>query len=174
MHGCARGQIRQSTDGFVAAFLRVANRGRVLREVGRRAAAPSLPLYGAGVGMTNDTHTSSSRKGTLRTVAVVTKHPQPDLLDTLLDAGGYDIVFVESLDRAYATIKRAAPELVIVCLEIDDAESVQLLSILRLDEDTARIPIATFVVPCSGNEADRAAIDIDRYAPVQPAILPRN
>ncbi len=124
--------------------------------------------------MTNDTHSSSSRKGTLLTVAVVTKHPQPDLLDTLLDAGGYDVVFVESLDRAYGTIKRAAPELVIVCFEVDDAESVQLLSILRLDEETARIPIATFVVPCSEDETDRSTIDNHPYAPVQPAVVRRN
>jgi len=124
--------------------------------------------------MTKNTHSSTSRKGILRTVAVVTKHAQPALLDTLLDAGGYDVVFVESLDRAYATIKRAAPELVIVCLEIDDAESMQLLSILRLDAETARIPIATYVTPSSEDEGDRSAIDVDRFAPVQPAVVRGN
>jgi CheY-like chemotaxis protein len=128
----------------------------------------------AGVAMTNDRQNSSSRNGTLRSVCVVMKHAQPDLLDTLLDEGGYDVVFVESLDRAYSSIKRVAPQLVIVCTEIDDVECVQLLSILRLDSETSAIPVCTyFIEPCE-TDADSSAIDFDRYAPVQPAVVPMN
>ena len=124
--------------------------------------------------MTNDRQNSSSRNGTLRSVAVVMKHAQPDLLDTLLEAGGYDVVFVESLDRAYSSIKHAAPQLVIVCTEVDDAECVQLLSMLRLDAETSAIPVCTyFIEPCEGDAA-KGAIDLDRYTPVQPAVVPMN
>ena len=124
--------------------------------------------------MTNDRQNSSSPNGTLRTVAVVMKGAQPDVLDTLLDAGGYDVVFVESLDRAYSSIKRAAPQQVIVCTEIDDAECVQLLSMLRLDSETSAIPVCTyFIEPCE-TDADKGAIDLDRYAPLQPAVVRMN
>ena len=124
--------------------------------------------------MTNDRETSSSRNGTLRTVAVVMKHAQPDLLDMLLEAGGYDVVFVESLDRAYSSIKRAAPQLVIICSEIDDAECVRLLSMLRLDAETSAIPVCTYFIQECETDANGAAIDVDRYAPVQPAVVPIN
>jgi len=119
----------------------------------------------------NDINSASSRNGTLRTVAVVTRNPQPEVLDRLLDAGGYDIVFVESLDRAYSSIKRAAPELVILCFEIEDIESVQLLSMLRLDSDTASIPVCTYLVSSARADADGSAIDVDRDAPARGAVV---
>jgi CheY-like chemotaxis protein len=124
--------------------------------------------------MNKDTQSSSSRKGTLRTVAVVTKDPQPDVLDTLLDAGDYDVVFVESLDSAYSSIKRVTPHLVIVCLDIDDADSFQLLSMLRFDSETAGIPVCTYVMPPAVTEADSSRVDIDRYAPSQPIVASMN
>lgn len=35
----------------------------------------------------------------------------------------------------------------IVCLSTDDADGCQVLSMLALDNDTARIPVLTFVTP---------------------------
>ena len=81
----------------------------------------------------------------LRTVAVIARDPQPAVLDTVLEAGDYDVVFMESIERAYSIIKRATPDLVIVCLGIDDLDSFQLLSMLALDSETAHIPICTYV-----------------------------
>jgi len=88
-----------------------------------------------------------SRHNPLRTVAVIARDPQPAVLDALLEAGDYDVVFMESIERAYSIIKRATPDLVIVCLGIDDLDSFQLLSMLALDSETAHIPICTYVAP---------------------------
>ena len=40
-----------------------------------------------------------------------------DLLETVLDAGHYDVVFVESSEHAYSQIKRVQPNLVILCVQ---------------------------------------------------------
>ncbi len=64
-------------------------------------------------------------------------------LELLLDAGHYDIVFAANLDHAYSEIKKARPDLVILCLALDDPVSFQVLSMLKLDADTASIPLLT-------------------------------
>src|SRR5256885_717018 len=56
------------------------------------------------------------------------------LLETALDAGRYDVVFVESQEHAYSQIKRVQPQLVILCVRIEDRDSFQVLSMLKLDE----------------------------------------
>jgi PleD family two-component response regulator len=68
----------------------------------------------------------------------------PDVVETALDAGSYDIVFVESQAHAYSQIKRVQPNLVILCLCIDDMTGFQVLSMLKLDEDTRQIPVLTY------------------------------
>src|SRR6478672_1696408 len=57
-----------------------------------------------------------------------------DALETALEAGHYDIVFVESSEHAYSQIKRVQPNLVILCVRIDDADGFQVLSMLKLDD----------------------------------------
>src|ERR671939_371208 len=59
-----------------------------------------------------------------------------ELLETVLDAGHYNVVFVESNEHAYSQIKRVQPNLVILCVRIDDAEGFQVLSMLKLDAGT--------------------------------------
>src|SRR6266576_2713723 len=66
-----------------------------------------------------------------------------ELLETLLDAGHYDVVFVESNEHAYSQIKRVQPDLVILCVRIDDLEGFQVLSMLKLDDETRGIPVLT-------------------------------
>jgi PleD family two-component response regulator len=70
----------------------------------------------------------------------------PDVVETALDAGSYDIVFVESQAHAYSQIKRVQPNLVILCLGIDDMTGYQVLSMLKLDEDTRQIPVLTYTI----------------------------
>src|SRR5215470_11395158 len=67
-----------------------------------------------------------------------------ELLETVLDAGHYDVVFVESSAHAYSQIKRVQPNLVILCVQIDDADGFQVLSMLKLDADTRDIPVLTY------------------------------
>src|SRR5881409_2767899 len=77
-----------------------------------------------------------------------------ELLDTVLDAGHYDVVFVESSAHAYSQIKRVQPNLVILCVRIDDAEGFQVLSMLKLDEETRDIPILTYTTEYDGTNAE--------------------
>src|SRR5213079_1872236 len=48
----------------------------------------------------------------------------------------YDIVFVESSGHAYSQIKRVMPDLVILCVRIEDLDGFQVLSMLKLDDET--------------------------------------
>ena len=67
-----------------------------------------------------------------------------DMVQPLLTAGHHDVVFVESNAHAYGTIKRDRPALIILCLDMRDLEGFQVLSMLKLDEDTRTIPL----LPC--------------------------
>jgi PleD family two-component response regulator len=77
-----------------------------------------------------------------------------DLLETVLDAGHYDVVFVESSAHAYSQIKRVQPNLVILCVRIDDADGFQVLSMLKLDDETRAIPVLTYTTEYDGQESD--------------------
>jgi PleD family two-component response regulator len=77
-----------------------------------------------------------------------------ELLEHVLEAGHYDIVFVESSAHAYSQIKRVRPNLVILCVRIDDPEGFQVLSMLKLDEETRDIPVLTYTTECGGPDAD--------------------
>ena len=80
-------------------------------------------------------------------VVIVNGSPEIlELLETALDAGRYDIVFVESTEHAYSQIKRVQPNLVILCLQVDDMDGFQVLSMLKLDAETRNIPVVTCTV----------------------------
>jgi PleD family two-component response regulator len=81
------------------------------------------------------------------------------LLETVLDAGHYDVVFVESNDRAYSHIKRVQPNLVILCMRIEDRDGFQVLSMLKLDDETRRIPVLTYTTEYEGQETDEELPD---------------
>lgn len=63
--------------------------------------------------------------------------------EPVLEAGHYDVVIVESLSHAYSQVKRVRPDLVILCLDLDDAEGFRVLSMLKLDPDTRAVPLLT-------------------------------
>jgi CheY-like chemotaxis protein len=67
-----------------------------------------------------------------------------ELLETTLDAGHYDVVFVESNAHAYSQIRRVQPNLVILCVRLDALDGFQVLSMLKLDAETRDIPVLTF------------------------------
>jgi len=76
------------------------------------------------------------------------------MLETVLDAGRYDMVFVESGDRAYSQIKRVVPNLVILCTRIEELDGFQLLTMLKLDGDTKDIPVLTYTTEYEGQDFD--------------------
>ena len=77
-----------------------------------------------------------------------------ELLETVLDAGRYDVVFVESSQHAYSQIKRVRPDLVILCVRIDDPASFQVLSMLKIDDETREIPSLTYTTEYEGREPE--------------------
>ena len=77
-----------------------------------------------------------------------------ELLETVLEAGHYDVVFVESSAHAYSQIKRVQPNLVVLCVRIDDADGFQVLSMLKLDEETRQIPVLTYTEEYDGQEPE--------------------
>jgi len=77
-----------------------------------------------------------------------------DLLETVLDAGHYDLVFVESSARAYSQIKRVQPNLVILCVRTEDLDGFHVLSMLKLDDETRDIPVLTYTTEYEGQEQD--------------------
>lgn len=93
-----------------------------------------------------------------------------EMLETVLDAGHYDVVFVESSAHAYSQIKRVQPDLVILCVRMQDGDGLQVLSMLKLDADTRNIPVLTFTTEGDSEEAeepvtDTSETDVDIFAP---------
>src|ERR671923_2215514 len=76
------------------------------------------------------------------------------MLEAVLDAGRYDMVFVESSDHAYSQIKKVLPNLVILCARIEELESFQLLTMLKLDNETRDIPVLTYTTEFEGQDFD--------------------
>jgi PleD family two-component response regulator len=96
-----------------------------------------------------------------------------ELLETVLDAGHYDVVFVESSQHAYSQIKRVQPDLVILCVRIDDADDFQVLSMLKLDEDTRTIPVLTYTTEGDGEDTEEEvpeSSDTEIFVSKPPAV----
>jgi CheY-like chemotaxis protein len=91
------------------------------------------------------------------------------MLETVLDAGRYDMVFVESSDRAYSQIRRVLPQLVILCTRIDELAGFQLLTMLKLDPDTRDVPVLTYTTESEGQDFDAA---ISQLAEEEEEMLP--
>jgi hypothetical protein len=80
---------------------------------------------------------------TARTAVVVTDDPGEDAFGVLMDGPDIDVAVFESPAKAYMRIKREKPMAVIVYLCFDSATEFLLLSMLKLDPETAAIPIWT-------------------------------
>jgi PleD family two-component response regulator len=96
------------------------------------------------------------------------------MLETVLDAGRYDMVFVESGEHAYSHIKKVLPHLVILCTRIEQLDGFQLLTMLKLDAETQDIPVLTYTTEYEGQDFDTAisqlAEEEDDFLPSRPAL----
>ena len=125
---------------------------------------------------TSNRTSPSARRATQKVVVVNGSHELLKRLELLLDAGHYDIVFAADLERAYSEVKKVRPDLVILCLALDDPMAFQVLSMLKLDPDTARIPMLTCTTedplgqPADEPEDEGPDVDL----PASPLALPRN
>ena len=82
-----------------------------------------------------------------------------ELLEAALEAGHYDIAFVESNGHAYSHIKRVQPHLVILCVRIEGTDGFHVLSMLKLDEETRAIPVLTYTTGYEGRGTDQESPD---------------
>ena len=78
------------------------------------------------------------------------------MLEAVLDAGRYDMVFVESGEHAYSHIKQVLPNLVILCTRIEELNGFQLLTMLKLDAETRDIPVLTYTTEYEGQDFETA------------------
>ena len=101
-----------------------------------------------------------------RTAVVVTDDPEQDAFGFLMDSPDIDIAVFESPARAYLHVKREKPVVVIVYLSFDSATEFQLLTTLKLDPDTAAVPIWT----CADLHEARHAELLDLEKEDEPAI----
>jgi PleD family two-component response regulator len=102
-----------------------------------------------------DLTTALSPTTTMRKVVIVNgSSPTLDLLETAIEAGPYDIVFVESKEHAYSQIRRVQPDLVILCMRPETLDGLDVLSMLKLDERTSAIPVLTYAPRIEESSAD--------------------
>ena len=96
------------------------------------------------------------------------------MLESVLDAGRYDMVFVEPNDRAYSQIKKVLPNLVILCTRIERLDGFQLLTMLKLDPQTRDIPVLTCTTEYEGQDFDTAisqlADEEEELVPARPSL----
>jgi hypothetical protein len=78
------------------------------------------------------------------------------VIDQLVAALDPDIVVIESTERAYSTIRRTSPHMVVVCVAADDPDTCQLLSMLATDRQTSRIPVFIHRTPIAAGEESAA------------------
>jgi PleD family two-component response regulator len=105
------------------------------------------------------------KKAAPQRVMIVNGSPQIlELLEAVLEEGHYDVVFVESNDHAYSQIKRVQPDLVILCVCIEDIEGFQVLSMLKLDDDTRSIPVLTYTTEYEARATEEETPDVSDTA----------
>ena len=81
-----------------------------------------------------------------KVVAVCGDSHREEFLDALMCDGdnGYDVFYIESIERGYSRVKQVIPDLVIVLCEIDDVAACHLLSMLKVDTALSTVPVLTF------------------------------
>jgi PleD family two-component response regulator len=120
------------------------------------------------------THTQIAATPVQKVVVVNGNTEVLGMLETVLDAGRYDMVFVESGERAYSQVKKVLPNLVILCTRIEHLEGFQLLTMLKLDAETRNIPVLTYTTEYEGQDFDTAITQLaeeeEEAFPTRPAL----
>ena len=81
------------------------------------------------------------------------------VVESTLDGRAYEVEFVDADDEPYATIAALRPDLVVVSLDLAELTGFQLLTMLRLDPDTASIPVLSYVRDNDVSAFGVAAVD---------------
>jgi CheY-like chemotaxis protein len=81
------------------------------------------------------------------------------IVEPVLDGRAYDVEFVASDDEPYATVAALRPDIVVVSLGLNDLTGFQLLTMLRLDPETAGIPVLSYVKDDEVNALGSDSVD---------------
>ena len=101
------------------------------------------------------------RTRALRTIIIVGQ-PGQQVPESAFDGLDYDVVVLEPLTHAYSQVRRVKPALIVMSLSLDDDDCFQLLTMLKLDRETASIPIRMFVASeeeAPGEEVENTDVD---------------
>ena len=71
-------------------------------------------------------------------------------IEPMMPQGAFAVEFVDFDQEPYGCITDDAPDLLIVCLRIDDAAAFQFLSVLQYDPATRQIPVLTYTTEAEG------------------------
>jgi len=71
-------------------------------------------------------------------------------IEPQLPPGAYDVEFVGIDQEPYGCILDDTPDLLVVCLKIEDAASFQFLSMLQIDPVTRQLPVLTYTTESEG------------------------
>ncbi len=107
---------------------------------------------------------SATTSVALRQLRVMVVGGGPHVLprvEPLLPAGAYDVEFVGLDEEPYGCILDDAPDLLVVCLRIEDTASFAFLSILQCDPATRGLPVLTYTTESEG----QALPGVDDIAP---------
>ena len=89
----------------------------------------------------------------LRQLRVMVVGGGPDVLprvEPLLPTGAYDVEFIRLDQEPYGCILDDTPDLLVVCLKIEDTASFAFLSMLQFDPATRRLPVLTYTTESEG------------------------
>ena len=79
----------------------------------------------------------------------------------LVDTNDYDVVYVESITKAYSRVSRVTPDLV-VFQGIDDVAACRLLSMLKIDGALSGIPVLTCAMRREESQFQNCIAGLDR------------
>lgn len=102
---------------------------------------------------TTTTTATGTAAGMLRQLRVMVVGGGPDVLprvEPLLPAGAYDVEFVGLDQEPYGCILDDTPDLLVVCLKIEDTASFAFLSMLQFDPATRHLPVLTYTTESEG------------------------
>lgn len=71
-------------------------------------------------------------------------------VEPMLPAGAYEVEFVGLEQEPYGCILDDTPDLLVLCLKIEDAASFQFLSMLQMDPATRQLPVLTYTTESEG------------------------
>jgi len=116
----------------------------------------------------NNVRGSQAGRRPIRCVVAVGGDPQrASLVDALMaEEALRDVVWVESIACGYSRIKQLVPDVVVLLLDEDAEPGCQLLSMLKMDDDTCLIPVVTWLMRREVDEFEDLLAQVGQDSPL--------